>query len=499
MAACLFSFSVFPTDTTWPGPIKVCTCTKTGTLKEIQSEKTIKPGVKGFGNVAVMRNHPGKIAINNMCAFACPYDFCPSKACASETPPNAHFPYVPNVAFDSAVPFCFPKDYDSIEALYKDLDNIGEHCGPQYVLQMAWRLLRPINTRFDEIMKGGYDGYFKIYAQYVSKQAPAVLFEFLKQQSDRYFTCEVMEEIFCCPGCQFKGYNCRYCQYGDDVCVASGPWGNGELLFKFEKKREPCPPQYQERGQGDNDRHSIYWTLRSDKEEDFYKDVEVATGAKKEFIQFPERIAIKTLSTGCIGLPGSTMPEKCYARDHWYNAPVVSGFGKDDVTNPKEAIEKGLVNMAAMQLKLMAIHWEVLAGTYAGEGEDIDVVDAVMLPIFMFQESLKSMEEVVTMAKEIKAAQEKEFILHMLSTVFFVVGAVGGALASAGRPGVPGACSGSHRRGRQHCARHRGSRFGSHDRAPAYLRPHHERPRHPRCEQCRPRRAYPPRHALLGG
>ncbi|KAK7429860.1 hypothetical protein QQZ08_003705 [Neonectria magnoliae] len=61
-----------------------------------------------------------------------------------------------------------------------------------------------------------------------------------------------------------------------------------------------------------------------------------------------------------------------------------------------------------------------------------DLIDAIILPIFKVEESLQSMEEVVKMAKEIKAAQAKEFILYMLSTVFFVIGAVGGALASAG-------------------------------------------------------------------
>ncbi|KAK7413092.1 hypothetical protein QQX98_008040 [Neonectria punicea] len=365
----------------------------------------------------------------------CPYGFCPTQACASQTRddnPNTHLPYKPDPSFDISVPFCPVKDYDSIEDLYDDLANIGEHCGTQYVIQMAERLLERINTRFSKIMKASYDDYFEIYAEYVSKQAPAVLSEFLKKQSDRYFTCEIMEELFCCPGCQFKGYDCRYCQYGKDVCDAGSPWGNGELPSKFEKKREPCPPQYQERGNGDNDRHSIYWTLHGDKEEDFYNDVEVATGAKKEFIEFIDKFNVMTPPTGCIGLVGSTMSEKCLAQNHWFNVPVVRGFSKDDVTNPKKAIEEALVNMAAMRIQLMASRWEILAGTYAGEADDFDLIDAIILPIFMVEESLKSMEEVVKMAKEIKAAQAKEFILHMLSTVFFVIGAVGGALASAG-------------------------------------------------------------------
>ncbi|KAK7429859.1 Glucan endo-1,3-alpha-glucosidase agn1 [Neonectria magnoliae] len=130
------------------GPIKVCTCTKTGTLKEIQSERDIILDVKGFGNVKVVKNHSGKIAINNMCAFACPYGFCPRQACASHTP---------DPSFDISVPFCPVKDYDSIEDLCDDLSEIGEHCGTQSVIQMAERLPERIGMRFSEIMKGGYD------------------------------------------------------------------------------------------------------------------------------------------------------------------------------------------------------------------------------------------------------------------------------------------------------------------------------------------------------
>jgi hypothetical protein len=372
-----------------------------------------------------------------MCAFGCPYGFCPPAACTSTNEngddSGGNSDYQPPASYDRPIRFCPFIAFESMEDLVNNFSTIEEqYCIPQHILRVATIALGKITTGFNEIMKADYDKYFDYYATYVAKQSPTVMKAFLNKQSDRYFTCEVVEEVFCCPGCQFKGnLNCRYCKNTADVCE-KGPYVNGQLPSIFEKKRQPCPPQYQERGNGDVNVHSVYWTLRKDKEEDFYKDVEADTGIKKEFIKWPEKSVMNPLSTACVGLPGSTMPQKCLDQNHWFNAPQVQGFEKGDVINPKQKLQESLENIEKLKKDLGAALWEVMGGGYFSEAEDVDLVDSVMLPIFMFEEGLKSMQQVAEMGKEIKASQEKEFILHMLSSTFFLIGGLGTALAGAG-------------------------------------------------------------------
>jgi hypothetical protein len=416
------------------GPIKVCVCTKTGTLKEIQSEHTIRAGVRGFANMDVINRHSGHIAINNMCAFACPYGFCPESACRIYAPNDGSDgsvtnPYVP--AVDTALPpgFCPPKEYASFEAISKDLDNIAEHCGPQYILDVVERLFAKINKRYNEIMKDDYPKYFDYYATHLYKQTWTVLKAFMLRQSDRYFECQIMEEIFCCPGCEFKGYDCRYCERGADVCSSAGPWVNGDLPSKFIKKTQPCPPQYQERGHGDDARQSIYWKLRDDKRADFFADLENATGVNSTFVSFPDKTVVESIPPSCVPRPPAEMSEKCLAQNHWFKAPSLAGFSKDEVIDPSVLLGQALENVESVRVRIRARQWEMMTGTYTDVAEETDLVDAVMLPALMLDMMLKQLEEVAKIGKELVEDEIKTLVTNLLG-IFFTLLSMGGSLVT---------------------------------------------------------------------
>jgi hypothetical protein len=67
---------------------------------------------------------------------------------------------------------------------------------------------------------------------------------------------------------------------------------------------------YAQRGNNDVKLHSVYWTPCEYKEEGFYNNVEAGTGIKKEFIKWSGKFVMNTMPAGCVGLPGSTMPQK---------------------------------------------------------------------------------------------------------------------------------------------------------------------------------------------
>lgn len=140
------------------------------------------------------------------------------------------------------------------------------------------------------------------------------------------------------------------------------------------------------------------------------------------------------LSNSCARQSGfegiENMDEACYHTGFWYDAPAPKDFEESDVANPKEPVEKAIGDTSLLIDSLAATLFEVQSGMYEEWAED--VVDAVMMPALIIQESLDLMEDVVEMAKEIREAEKKAFILNLISALLFILPAAGSALSSIG-------------------------------------------------------------------
>lgn len=117
-------------------------------------------------------------------------------------------------------------------------------------------------NRYDDLISNGYDKKFNIFAEGMIDQAKEVSTSLPEDHGPDYFTCEVVEKVYCCTectackgcvdngctGCNPTGEglhpanDCRYCDATGDVCKIDSPFGDEKV--SYERKAEPCPPDY---------------------------------------------------------------------------------------------------------------------------------------------------------------------------------------------------------------------------------------------------------------
>jgi hypothetical protein len=124
------------------------------------------------------------------------------------------------------------------------------------------------------------------------------------------------------------------------------------------------------------------------------------------------------------------MSESCQYTKFWSNAPWVNGFVDDDVSNPKDIVQKVLKNVSDVTQSVGAVTLSTIADEYAGDVNDL--VDALVLPVLMLQAAVGFMQKVIDLGKKIEEAEKKDFIINLLSSILIVVSMGGGALAEYG-------------------------------------------------------------------
>lgn len=349
-------------------------------------------------------------------------------------------PYTPDPNGDKPLAPC-PYDVTTMEQI-QNLDFANEippHCAPKYLLPVLHRMLEDAKARFLEIDKDGYDKYFGVYADYIVDTSGAALHQFMLDNGDTYFNCKIYTEMTCCTNCEFLGHTCKNC---NDKCVIESPYDDGKGFYLKDMR---CLPDTS--GRGFNDRNwkyeSTFWSWRGDSEKDkFYDTIAAEVGVPREKTKIVDHAYVYNVPTDAYLCMGSRPPPKPYTYDDmsetckhqywWHDAPHIGDFQPGDVYNPKTVVKETLdkidINDALAEFGLA-----VNSDEYNPDGADeYDLVDALMLPIFMIQAGLEHMEEVVEMAKEIKEAEKIAFITNLLSAIFLVVGGAGGVIANAG-------------------------------------------------------------------
>ncbi|KAK7414551.1 hypothetical protein QQX98_006578 [Neonectria punicea] len=341
-------------------------------------------------------------------------------------------PYYPNPGEDEPLPACEGK-YETIDELRNDIGLIPLHCGPQYILPILQGILRKSKEKYDKIMADGYDKSFSIYAKYSASIAGERLFSFLKENGDKFFTCQVVEEVTCCPVCEYEGKDCRYCTNDSDICIPDRPWGGANSTW--ENKTEACPPDYSERGIGDNQWHTTTWTMREAKKRDFYDALAAETGIIEDNIRTGGNVMLPdwALDNACARQMGfGAMEPSCFRKGWWIHPPVLFNFTEDSITNPKDLVKTALDRVDEAGGDLATVAFRVASGDYVRETFAEDPVDAIAMPTFMVEESIRYMEEVVETAKEIEADKAMLFLINFLSAIFMILPVLGTTLGNMG-------------------------------------------------------------------
>lgn len=359
-------------------------------------------------------------------------------------------PFDPDPKADSPDPNC-PYEPTTLDEVFNlnYFNDLPTHCVPQYMIPILQSMLEEATNRYNEIMADGYDHYFSVYSDYIVENAGAALYEFLKDSGNDYFDCDVWQEYPCCTSCEFEKVSCfgciekvspafnlsKYMKLTSEQCNIESPWDDGH---EWHIRDQPCPPDYSERGIGDDWRQSIFWSFQNEeKEDDFYVAAAAEVGAPADKFRVADRMRIPTthFNYPCAqehaaeGWEG--LSDVCKQEDFWFDVPVVDdSFNGDDVVNPKDIVKQSLEDagklvepMAEFGLAMMAFEFE---------DDEYDIIDALILPVFMMNESIKYMETVVETAKDIEEAEKTAFIVNLLSSILILVGFGGTALASAG-------------------------------------------------------------------
>ncbi|KAL2256899.1 hypothetical protein VTK26DRAFT_959 [Humicola hyalothermophila] len=308
---------------------------------------------------------------------------------------------------------CEDDPYDTVEDV-QDNPDIPDHCRPVHMAEF--------NTYADAVVQGG----------------DAAVRQFMYENGDGYFDCKVWEQRGCCAYCHIHNPGdpddgvCRYCS--DGLCggwvpSCDNPWHEGDcsLEWDFFAVEPACPPDFSKRAGPepvDGYQQSVEWSLRGDRESDFWADLYTAVGIEEKDIKF-EDVERK----GC-----SSMTEEMCLKMNWdYNFPVTEGFERDDVLNPKDVVEDAYQELQGFVRDLPEAVKRMRAGTY--EASAFDLVNAIALPIFMVEQAVTTIQEIADTVDEWDRKKRESIILGFLSAIFFfvpVIGQLAGTVAALG-------------------------------------------------------------------
>ncbi|ETS82692.1 hypothetical protein PFICI_04568 [Pestalotiopsis fici W106-1] len=320
-----------------------------------------------------------------------------------------------------------PFDFDDLDD--DTINSWPSWCVAQYTIESLKNLFNDKLSDFTDMVNGDYDDKFDTYAEAVADSASSQVHDFMMDNGNDYFTCNIMEMSTCCSFCD----DCNYC-FGNENCynVVSILQGlhtieQKTLIVHWENKSEPCPPDLSERGYGTH--QSIWWHLTEDKSAAFYEDLLNATGIPQAKIGMGRYTDVDSCE-------GTSHKEgdgaECWNQGYEFNVPVPQGYTEDDVTNPKDTVQSGLDAASDLPDQIDSILTQLKVLTYLGD--PYELIDAISLPILMIASGVESMQEVIKTADKIEEAERKAIILAFISALLLfipIVGEVASAVAGA--------------------------------------------------------------------
>lgn len=312
------------------------------------------------------------------------------------------------------------------------------HCMPEYVIDALKSEMKTNKATYDRLLEGGYDRKFYAYADTQGDESAAKnITGFLEKRGNEFFTCRIEELTYCCGSCSWMAESappqdgCRNCH--NEACMIDNEQVPGmskrtdlelfandtqALSFADVRKREqinnmipkvvdePCPPDYSQRGWGNNKpfRNKIWWKLKPDKSEAFWKAIVADTGVPSQKIKL-----------------GDT--------DIWFGGPIAV------VVNPKDVVQAAMAKHGEITAQLEDAARLFKYNAY--EGDPAAYLDAITLPVAMVTDAVKQMSKIDEIGEKIEEQKKKQIIIAVFSALLFFIPIAGQVVGSvAGMSGL---------------------------------------------------------------
>lgn len=322
---------------------------------------------------------------------------------------------------------------------YKNLDDIPtdavDYCKNVYILGALKHNLDDAMAHYNNLINGGYEDKFNTYADAVVKSGNNAIEKFMFTESGDYFDCKVMENVQCCAYCHHihttPSEQAKYCMYCGDYdcgwdpsceryqnCHLSPPTFHEISVGCTDwSKRNEDPPQYD---YGQYNMATCEWTMRPDKEDDFWKAFSLDTGIDKSNVEFKtvERLPCKP----------SASEEQCANANHDVNFPVTHDYTRADIPNPEDLVKQIQNGVNSLGNQITDAISRLKAGTFVGSS--FDIVDAVSLPVQMVTDAIDQMQTISDKIDEQNAEKRKGIILAFVTAIFLFI-PVAGEVASS--------------------------------------------------------------------
>ncbi|KAF2688554.1 hypothetical protein K458DRAFT_428109 [Lentithecium fluviatile CBS 122367] len=277
---------------------------------------------------------------------------------------------------------------------------------------------------YDKLINGGYDKKFKTYADAVVKSGKAVVNKFMYDKGNDYFTCDVTEVITCCKYCKYVNNpgngECRWCggSCGSWDTVCENPEVLcGEMPTSYENKTGPCSPDFSLRAgpePADGYANAIYWKFRD--------DLLTNTGISEDSIKFTNVHHVSECAP---------TDKHCKDRSWDYNYPVLDGYDREDIIDPKDVVSEAYNNLKNISTDLDDVSEMIKNEMY--EADTGDLVDSLALPILMIKGAVKQMSDIIDTVDDMEEEKRKNIILAFLFAIFFflpIAGQIIGTVAA---------------------------------------------------------------------
>ncbi|EEA26398.1 hypothetical protein TMatcc_005334 [Talaromyces marneffei ATCC 18224] len=346
--------------------------------------------------------------------------------------------------------------YATLDAIAADAGKIPSMCAAIYMVQILQKMYNDAMAQYNSLMTQGYDDKFKTYAGVVVDHAGASMTQMIYGNGTKYFDCVVAEVNFCCSVCNSNDHGCDYCRNETSGCKqfcnprygVCSPIGKRGLdasaqdlgptgIFArdvlpipgFSKEPEPCPPDYSKHGYGGAQvngvpSNSIWWNFRNDQTTaQFYADLysETAIPKNKTSIQTHVRN-----NNACA--PSSHQGDDCWNLGVDYTMPYVDNYTISDVVNPKDVVTQATANATDLLGQIGDVLSFMQSGLY--EGDYMDVVDTISIPIMMINSSVTEMATIESVADEITKERRMEIIMAFFGAILFLIPIAGEVLGS---------------------------------------------------------------------